>query len=473
MRNGMKRKWIVLLLMLFSLGLLWPAERVMAGKLSDLQNEIEESKKKNEYLQRELNTNEKRTAELEERVSKIEAKQRLKEKSLTEEVEQTAQKKREMGPTDYRAFWKEGINFTTQDGQFKARVGGRIQNDWAWIGEDNDLKASVGEQEDGTEFRRARLYVSGLIYDNVEFKMQFDFAGGDVAFKDVYLGLTDLPFGKIRAGHFKEPFSLEELTSSKYTTFLERALPNAFAPSRNTGVMLHGTALTASDPRMTWAVGAFRDTPDEGDIRDSGGYNFTGRLTWLPWYEDDGASLLHLGGAFSHRNPNDNTARFRSRPEAHLTDRFVDTGSFTSTRVDLVGLEAAWVSGPLSLQGEYVFANAEIASSAKFSSYYAQVSYFLTGEHRKYKPSAGAFSRVKPEKNYRFDSGPGAWEIAVRYSELDLNDSGISGGALSDISVGLNWYLNPNMKIMWNYVHAELSSVGQADMAMMRLQVDF
>jgi phosphate-selective porin OprO/OprP len=97
----------------------------------------------------------------------------------------------------------------------------------------------------------------------------------------------------------------------------------------------------------------------------------------------------------------------------------------------------------------------------------------LTGEHRKYKPSAGAFSRVKPKKNYGFGGGPGAWEVAVRYSALDLNDSGVTGGTLSDISAGLNWYLNPNMKIMWNYVHAEVGSVGQADMALMRLQIDF
>lgn len=472
MTKGQKRKEIVVLSAVFLLGLLCRAPGVMADELSDLQKELTESKQRSADLQRELDANKTRTAELDERVSQLEARQRLKEKSLTEKVEQIAEKKPAMGPTDYRVFWKDGINFATQDGKFKVKAGGRIQNDWLWISEDNGIKASIGEQEDGVEFRRARLYFSGLIYDNVEFKSQFDFAGGDVAFKDVYLGLTDLPFGKIRAGHFKEPFSLEELTSSKYTTFLERALPNAFAPSRNTGVMLHGTALAASDPRMTWAVGAFRDT-DDGDIRNSGGYNFTGRLTWLPWYDNDGASLVHLGAAYSHRSPNDKTARFRSRPEAHLTDRFVDTGSFTSDRVDLVGLEAAWVSGPLSLQGEYVYANADIASSASFSGYYAQASYFLTGEHRRYKPSEGAFSRVKPKKNYSFGSGLGAWEVAVRYSSLDLNDSGITGGTLNDVTAGLNWYLNPNMKVMWNYVHADAGSVGTADMAMMRFQIDF
>jgi phosphate-selective porin OprO/OprP len=237
--------------------------------------------------------------------------------------------------------------------------------------------------------------------------------------------------------------------------------------------MLYGTALAASDPRMTWAVGVFRDTPDDGDIRDDGGYNVTGRLTWLPWYKEGGTSLVHLGAAYSLRNPNDHTASFDSRPEAHLVDRFVDTGSFMSDDVDLIGLEAACVSGPFSVQGEYVFANVDVASSANFQGYYAQASYFLTGEHRRYKPSEGVFSRVKPNENFKYGGGPGAWEVALRYSGLDLDDNIITGGKLHDITAGLNWYLNPNMRIMWNYVHADKDHIGNADMIMMRLQVDF
>jgi len=200
----------------------------------------------------------KQLSEMNNRINQLEARQKSEEPN--ENTSKTAS-------TDFRVFWKEGLTFTTQDGNFKLKAGGRIQNDWLWISEDSDLKADVGEQEDGTEFRRARLYLSGLIYGNVEFKAQYDFAGGDADFKDVYIGLLDLPIGNIRVGHFKEPFSLEELTSSNHITFLERALPNALAPSRNAGVMLYGTALAASNPRMTWALGVFRDTPDDGDIR--------------------------------------------------------------------------------------------------------------------------------------------------------------------------------------------------------------
>lgn len=379
--------------------------------------------------------------------------------------------KNEANPTDFRVYWKEGLNFDSQDGNFKLKIGGRLQNDWFWSSEDSAIKSNVGEQEDGVEFRRARIYFSGLIYDNVEYKLQFDFEGGTAHFKDAYLALTDFPLGTLQMGHFKEPFSLEELTSSKYITFLERALPNVFAPSRNTGFMLHHVA---SDERMTAAVGLFRDTDDYGDSTDDGGYNVTGRITALPIYENKGASLLHLGAAYSYRNPDD-SLQYHQRPEAHLADYFVDTGIFTSDQVDLLDLEAAWVNGPLSVQGEYMRADADImgGSDVMFDGYYVQASYFLTGEHRNYKTSEAAFSRIKPRKNYSYKGGCGAWEVATRYSELDLNDGGINGGELDNITAGLNWYLNPNTRIMWDYVHADKDRIGQADMFMMRLQFDF
>ena len=429
-----------------------------ADELSDLKEQLAGQKEK---LQ-----------ETQERLEQLEARHMQEEKSLEEQIEELKKQEPKTDPADFRVYWKEGLNLATLDGDFKLKIGGRLQTDWLWSSEDNAIKSDVGKQEDGVEVRRARLYFSGLIYGNVEYKLQFDFAGGEAVLKDAYLGLTDFPLGKLRMGHFKEPFSLEELTSSKYITFLERALPNIFAPSRNTGFMLHNVA---SDERMTAAIGVFRDTDDFGENVDDGGYNVTGRVTALPIYENKGANLLHLGAAYSYRNP-DNSVRYRQRPEAHLTDRFVDTGFFASDQVDLVGLEAAWVKGPLSLQGEYMIADADrlgSGSDVKFDGYYVQASYFLTGEHRSYKTSEAAFSRIKPKKNYSAGVGPGAWEVKARYSGLDLSDSDIAGGELNDITTGVNWYLNPNTKIMWDYVHADKDNVGQADMLMMRLQFDF
>jgi phosphate-selective porin OprO/OprP len=113
------------------------------------------------------------------------------------------------------------------------------------------------------------------------------------------------------------------------------------------------------------------------------------------------------------------------------------------------------------------------ATSPDFDGFYIQGSYFLTGEHRKYKTSTGAFDRVKPKENFSSASGTGAWEVAARYSQIDLNEGSVTGGRLRNVTVGLNWHLNPNMRIMWNYIRADLSGVGKASLFLMRFQIDF
>ncbi len=374
---------------------------------------------------------------------------------------------------DLRLYWKDGIRAETGDGSVRLKIGGRIMNDWAFYSADDSIESLVGPLEDGTEFRRARLYLAGQVYDNVIFKAQYEFAGGDADFKDVYLGLKGLPgHTTVRVGHFKEPFGLEVLTSSKYITFLERALPVALAAERNTGIGVSGHCL---GERLTWAGGLFRDADGFGDAKGNA-YNLTGRITGLPLYQDGGERLVHLGFAYSHRNP-DNTVRFRERPESHLAPRLVDTGALTANAVDLFGAEAAVVLGPASLQGEYMHAavDASTGSSPDFAGYYVQASYFLTGEHRPYKRSHGAFGRVKPKENFigKEGTGPGAIELAVRYSSLDLTDAAVTGGKLDDVTAGVNWYLNPNTRVMANYVHADLDSTGTADAFQMRFQVDF
>ncbi|MFQ5965263.1 MAG: OprO/OprP family phosphate-selective porin [Candidatus Scalinduaceae bacterium] len=392
-------------------------------------------------------------------------------------------------PAPFQVYWDKGLRFKSENGNFKLKLGGRIMNDWGWFTEDKDILESIGNQVDGTEFRRARLYIAGEIYENIAFKAQYDFAsGGRPDFKDVYLALRKIPVvGNFRVGHFKEPFSLEELTSSKYITFMERSLNNVFAPARNTGFMLHNHAL---DKRMTWATGVFRNAngfgDSEGNRTTEGGYSFSGRITGLPWYKDKGKKLIHTGFSYSYQNAFENAFRFRSRPEMHMAKRFVDTGSFTADFANLFNPELAIVYGPFSLQTEYTFADVNLKrsmnSDPEFSGLYVYGSYFLTGEHRSYSTKKGSFSRVKPNRNFHWGrgKGKGAIELTARYSHLDLDDEAIRGGKLDDVTVGINWYLNPNTRVMFNYVHAEadLSNVGgkkdgNADLAAMRFQIDF
>ena len=365
--------------------------------------------------------------------------------------------------------WGNGFKLDSPGKAFKLKFGGRIQADWSLPSVDSALESVVGTVDDGTEVRRARLFFSGTIYENVEFKAQYDFAGGETETKDVWIGLKNLPFGKIRVGHFKEPFSLEEITSSKYITFLERSLNNVFAPGRNVGIMFHDNP---SD-RFTWAVGYFRESDDFG-ISDGDNANITDRLTFLPVYEDKGKKLVHLGLSASRKDVD--SLRYRQRPEAHISPRFVNTGTFTADSVTLLGLEAATVQGPFWAAAEYTQADVDASSvgDPSFDSFYLQAGYFLTGESRAYKTSAGAFNRNKPKNNFVGNgNGGGAWEIAARYSTLNLTDAGIAGGEIDNISAALNWYLNPATRVMLDYVMSDVDQVGDGDFVLLRFQVDF
>jgi phosphate-selective porin OprO/OprP len=156
----------------------------------------------------------------------------------------------------------------------------------------------------------------------------------------------------------------------------------------------------------------------------------------------------------------------------------------------LLGGEVALVLDQLHVSGEFlasmprlgdhgVIVPAGADDDPCFHGWYVQVGYFLTGEVRPYKKSAGTWDRVKPLKTWD-QGGPGAWEIALRYSNTDFNSGGILGGMEENYTVGLNWYLNENVRIMWNYVHADVEDVlgnlgvdENLDIFLMRFQVDF
>jgi len=339
---------------------------------------------------------------------------------------------------------KPGIEIATKNKQFTAHVGGRLMADAAWYNED---KSALGN---GTELRRVRIYISGTAFRDWAYKNQFDFAGNKVTVKDAYLKYKGFKPVTLTVGNFKEPFSLEELTSSKYITFMERALPNVFAGSRHLGV-----GISTHGENWTLAAGAYGDTvsADPGEEGDEG-WDLAARGTVALGCS---RACLHLGLGVRYRNPDDtSTVRFRERPESHIIDvRFVDTGTLGDVdNLFQLGSEAALIYGPLSVQGEYmrVWVNRKGAlADLDFNGWYTQLSYFLTGESRSYAPAKGSFGRLKP-KSPVGRGGLGAWEVGVRYSSLDLTDSSVLGGEAKNITLGLNWYLNSHIRFMWNAI---------------------
>jgi phosphate-selective porin OprO/OprP len=376
----------------------------------------------------------------------------------------------------------------------------------------------VGFIEDGADFRRARLAAKAALADNMTTFFQLDFAApGRPTFTDVWVDWTDLPWlGNVRVGHWKQPFSLEVVSSFRYTTFMERSsLFQAFTPFRHLGV---GAYNHTSDLMTTWAVSYFRSGQDQfgGSLSTVGGNALAGRLTRLASYdESEGRFYFHLGGSYFLNVPPRHSIAFRSIPEIFVGEQapngvgtagfavpgvfngtpfFINTGTLTDVvHVHTFGLEALWVRGPLSVQAEAMAALVERpdVATAALDGAYIQLGYFLTGEHRPYDRVNGAIDRVRPFEDFflvhtdhGLARGWGAWELALRLSHIDLNDGDISGGIMNNLTFGMNWYCNPYCKVVFNYVHSWRESVpagalpaiaasSEANAFAVRTQMDF
>lgn len=354
-------------------------------------------------------------------------------------------------------FNKEGkFGFVSPDEKFSFEVFGRLQADAAWYDDDRTRLNS------STEIRRARIGVGGTLWDYWDWKFETDFAESSADITDAFIRNTYFkPLG-ITVGHFKEPFSLEQMTSNRFVTFMERSLADAFTPGRNFGAMLQyiGPFWTASGG--VFGEG-FRNENEANDVNSGDGIGATGRITAAPILAED--RLLHLGAGISWRDPDvgNGLLRIRQRPESHITDtRLVNTG-FVNNVDDFLryGGEAAFAWGPWSLQGEYIYFDLSRSAGGdpSFDGWYFYGSWFLTGESRAaaYKvDKGGVFDRIKPLRPWHAPDLGGRWgafELAARYSTIDLTDVGINGGEEDNFTAALNWYPNANLRIMFNYVN--------------------
>jgi len=394
-------------------------------------------------------------------------------------------------PVGFHIYWKEGLRLDSPKKNLKVRVYGRILADAGHIEADDTLETSFPTLEGwSADVRDLRMILLGTLYDDIGFKFAMDFANvRDI--KDIWIGYRRVPFlGTVQAGHFKEPFSLEQLTGITNLSFMERALPvQAISPGRDMGIMCNNTAL---GDRLTWSAGAFLLT---GSFNNVGEWNdtlssafgtaLTARVTGIPRYADKGRTLLHLGFSYSHQFRDDQRAdydlKLRTHPETRLTnDTLVDTGQFPAEAADVFGGELAMVAGPFSFQGEYllILTDSPTIGNPRFKGFYLSGSYFLTGEHRNYNRSLGVFTGVTPKQGFHlFDEGWGALEMACRFSYVDLNDKAINGGKESNLTLGLNWYLNEKSRFMFNYTHARVTDRvdppidnGRANIFQMRFQ---
>ena len=381
------------------------------------------------------------------------------------------------------ALWRNGLRLRTLNEDVEIRIGGRIQNDWNFIRPSDEIEdaffvddeGNLDEPLDRIFFRRSRLYIRGTLHKHIRFKAEYDFAGGSVSWTDVYLRFVELPaFGNLYVGKFKAPFGLEQLTSSRFITFQERSLTEAFVPGRQVGALLKNSVM---NKRLHWAFSMTRsdDNGTVDSLTDSPDTNFTFRLAATP-FQTSKTQLAHVGLAYHSKK--EEGFRFRARPEGRTKSvRLVDVRG-DADQVDQIGLEGALVYGPISVQAEYMTATPDVAGTEHptFAAYYVMGSYFLTGEARPY--SGGAFGRPKPKRKFDLKKGAmGAVELAARVSRVDLSDGDFDGGVERNFTLGLNWYPHNNARVTFNYIAAYLDRGDHDDdlttIVSMRFQVDF
>lgn len=355
---------------------------------------------------------------------------------------------------------KNGLQFESADKDFKFGLGGRIHLDYTHSSNDAFFNSKGGpvQANDGTELRRARMEFSGTMFKDWKFKSQVDFADNKVGVKDLYVSYTGLGLANITLGHQKQAFSRELLESSNDLIFLERSLMNVL----NAPVVDRAIGLNVARQEKNWTaqIGLYGESIDANQRSLNESWGISSRMTFAPVNTE--TRIIHLGVAGNYREPSGNEGTFggvtgtRFRYETgHMTDLFpVDSGDIKQIKdVRMLGLEASGVYGPFSVGGEYTHSwvgRKHGENSLNFHGWYGEAAWTLTGESRKYKD--GKFYKVEPRKNFSLSNGGwGAWELAVRVSGLDMNDGAFKGGEMKNLTAALNWYVNHNIRFMFNY----------------------
>ncbi len=352
------------------------------------------------------------------------------------------------------------------DGKSSFSIGGRLSMDVAGLPEMYKYGKIEKKSDSATKSEMRKLYLSveGQFADVWEYEVSWDFAGNEVDLKDANITYTGFSDDEITLGWQKTRYGLESTTSSKYLTYMERGLTDALSPDRGIGVMWthkYGMGVT----QLSYLIPNGNEGNDADFRADS--HSFLGRATLAPINDKENGHVLHLGVNLGYFDYDDKAEalEFTARPESHLAEKLVGV-EFDNPASDFrYALEAAYSIRGFLLTGEYAAVTVEDEDSGKdysFDACYLSASYMLTGESHRYKKSSGYFKNVMPD-NPVSEGGFGALEFSARYSALNLTDDDIYGGDLEDITLGLNWYLESNLKVAVNYVHYEADNYEDSD----------
>jgi len=319
---------------------------------------------------------------------------------------------------------------------------------------DSDVARLNGDALDGSdadsELRRAEIVLKGKGPGMFNWVIGYD-AKAD-KFLDTNLQYRLSGVTTLTVGQYKQPNSLEELTSTRHNDFISKAMvTNTFGVARRTGVQL----ATGGD---TWTLtGSAFGRELTRNLAHGSGYGT--RFTWAPINE--AGKFLHLGLSAMDFDTDGDVLRLRTRPQADLAaNRLVDTSTITrADRQQTLGVEGLWVNGPVKLQSEYMQSTVQrYAGQPDFTgnSWYVAGVWNVTGETWTY--AKGLVNTVLPN-----DPASGMWQLGLRYDSIDLDDSGILGGQMDSWTAGVNWYWRSNYKFALNYVAVQADRRGISD----------
>ncbi len=430
----------------------------------------------------------------------------------------------------------------TADGQNCVAITSRVM--WDVGGYDyhpNSGATNPQKLDDGENLRRARIGVIGKFFGDWNYALVYDFGGSSDGFagtgstgaapgaggatvgflpggavsgvENAYLSYTGIkPFGgrlAIEGGVMDMLYTLDESTSSNNIVFMERASSGIIAQNIAAGDFRSGIGARWFNDTL-W-MGAYATGPATGAIHSASSLNPNGTTEQTGAFGRIAGQVIsgndysiHLGAEAEAliRAPRDEitgaqTLTLSDRPELRIDPTtLISTGALAGVSgAQVYSGEAAATYGPLWVQGEYFWYNVDRnnnpipLTSVKFTGGYAQASWVLTGENHKYLPESASYGGIKPTNPFSLtDGGWGAWEIAGRVSTMNLNDqlataNGVAGGQQTVYTAALNWYINGNVRLMFDYLHGTIAkqisavNTGNAgakfDAFAMRTQVQF
>ena len=279
-------------------------------------------------------------------------------------------------------------------------------------------------------------------------------------------------------GNHKRPYGLDQLNSSNDNVFLDRPfVVDAFNDStRRLGVSTNGNS---QDLKYNWRSGIFNmENIQSNGLFQGDNYQLelASRFAATPWYDEcsGGRGYLHLGVSSANRFPDglgpNNLSEFSANTEAFFGNIFATGPIFGAESESLYGFEAVLNLGSFQFAAEYMETFVDRFEPAgpnlNFHGGYIYAAYFLTGEHMPWNRKRGTLGRVQPfekffsvrDGNGNVQRGIGAWQIAARYSYIDLNDEDILAGAADSLTLGLNWYWNKHSRMQFNYINGDVDS---------------